>query len=86
LLYLGKNECIGCHGINNLILTLLALTQLITGWGIIKLFVLGGCPLPPSFAPVRTEQLKTMFHPDLRVEKAISIPYSRFQTMEQHRL
>ncbi|MCP4118690.1 MAG: DUF4079 domain-containing protein [Desulfobacteraceae bacterium] len=30
------------HGINNLILTLLALTQLITGWGVIKLFVLGG--------------------------------------------
>ena len=30
------------HGINNLILTLLALTQMITGWGVIKLFVLGG--------------------------------------------
>jgi hypothetical protein len=39
------------HGINNLILTLLALTQMITGWGVIKLFVLGGCPLPPSFCP-----------------------------------
>ncbi len=30
------------HGINNLILTLLALAQGITGWGVIKLFVLGG--------------------------------------------